>query len=107
MPEPTAAERAAARAQFRARVRAALKRADEAFRGQYADAITQLLGLSQTELAELCPAGTDIETYNRLIAVVKEASRVNIAQAELRQQIMQLGSVAVAIARRVPGLAFV
>lgn len=105
MPQSTDQERAAARAKFRARVRDALKRQDEAFRGEYADAIHGLLGLSKAELDELCPTTTDLQTYNNLIAVVQEASRLNVAQAELKEQIEGLGEVALEIAGRVPALA--
>ena len=45
------------------------------------------------------------ETWDALVTVVKEASRVNLAQADLRARIEELGEAAVAIARRVPGLA--
>ncbi len=98
------ASRERARRLFRARVRRALDNADEAFRGEYADAITQLLGLSREEIDAITPDATDLATYDQLIAVVKEASRLNIAQAELKSRIVNLGRTAVAIARKVPAL---
>jgi len=82
-----------------------MKRADEAFRGEYADEINGLLGLSRTELDQLTPDATDLETYDRLIEVVKEASRVNVEQAELVNRIETLGDLAVRIAKKVPSLA--
>lgn len=94
-----------ARERYRRRVREAMKRADEAFRGEYADEINGLLGLSRTELDQLTPDTTDLETYDRLIEVVKEASRVNVEQAELVNRIEALGDLAVRIARKVPSLA--
>ncbi len=94
-----------ARERYRRRVREAMKRADEAFRGEYADEINGLLGLSRTELDQLTPDATDLETYDRLIEVVKEASRVNVEQAELVNRIETLGDLAVRIAKKVPSLA--
>jgi len=46
-----------------------------------------------------------VETYEKIIVVVKEASRKNISQAELGQRINQLGEVAITIAKKVGGLA--
>ena len=40
-----------------------------------------------------------------MISVVKEASRANIDQAELKATIRELGDVAIAIAKKVPSLA--
>lgn len=104
MSDDTGSRRDAARDAYRKKVRNALKHSDEAFRGEYADAIAGLLALSEADVQAISPDPTCLETYDKLIAVVKEASRVNIAQAELRQQIVGLGNVAVAIARRIPRL---
>jgi len=90
---------------FRDRVRRALDRADEAFRGQYSDIIDELSGLSRAEIEAISPEVTDLRVYNALIEVVKEASRVNLAQAELKRRIEDLGETAVAIAGKVPRLA--
>lgn len=98
-------DKAKARELFRKRVRAAMKRADEEFRGQYSEEIKGLLGLSKEEIDEITPDSTDITTYNDLITVVKEASRVNLEQAELIKRIRALGDIAVNIAKRVPKLA--
>jgi hypothetical protein len=81
-----------------------MKRADEAFRGDYAAETEELLGLSRTEIDEITPGALDLETYDRLIEVVKEASRVNVEQAELKRRIESLGDVAVRIAKKVTGL---
>ena len=48
------------------------------------------------------PDGTDLEVYAKLVSVVKEASRDNVAQAGLKATIMELGSVAVTIAKKGP-----
>ncbi len=97
--------RSNARALYRRRVREAMKRADEAFRGQYADEINGLLGLSRDEIDAITPDSTDLQTYDQLTEVVKEASRVNIEQADLVNRIEAMGEVAVSIAKKVPSLA--
>jgi hypothetical protein len=56
-------------------------------------------------MPECVPDKADLETYDRLIEVVKEASRVNVKQAELKQRIEALGSVAISISKKVAGLA--
>lgn len=97
--------RAERRARFRRRVREAIRKADDEFRGKYRKEIKDLMGLSRAQIDAISPGTTDIETYNKLITIVKEASRVNLAQADLKAQIKQLGQVAVDIAKKVPSLA--
>ena len=94
-----------AKARYRERVRRSLEKADAQFKGQYKDEINGLLGLSRAEIDAITPDGTDLEVYNKLISVVKEASRANIDQAELKATIRELGDVAIAIAKKVPSLA--
>lgn len=89
-----------ARALYRKRVRAAMQRADQAFRGQYAEEINELLGLSREEIDEITTDNSDLAIYNQLIEVVKEASRVNLEQAELVNRIRAMGEVAVTIAQK-------
>ena len=96
---------AKARALYRRRVRAAMQRADQAFRGLYAEEINALLGLSKEEIDEITPDATDLKIYNELLEVVKEASRVNLEQAELANRIKTMGEVAARIAAKVPSLA--
>jgi hypothetical protein len=90
---------------FRQRVRRALDYADQSFRGKYREEMDALMGMSREEIEAITPDVTDLRVYDALITVVKEASRVNLAQADLRARIEELGEVAVAIARKVPGLA--
>ncbi len=90
---------------FRRKLRKRLKENRIAFEGKYGDEIKGLLGLSREELDSLTPDTTDVETYDQLITIVKQASVNNIAQAELKNQIMKLGSLGVSIAKRVPKLA--
>ena len=97
--------RSKARELYRKRVAEAMKRADEAFRGEYAEQINELLGLSREEIDEITPDTTDLLTYDQLIEVVKEASRVNLKQAELVKGIEEMGEVAISIAKKVPSLA--
>jgi hypothetical protein len=90
---------------FNRRVKEQLKSSREAFDGEYKEELTQLAGLSRAEIEAIAPGGTDLQKYDQLIAVVKEASRINLEQAELAVQIKKLGSVAVKIAKQVPTLA--
>ena len=91
--------------EFKRRLKEQLKASREAFDGKYKDELSQLAGLSRTEIDAITPGITDLQIYDALIAVVKEASRVNLAQAELTTQIKKLGDIAVAIAKKVPTLA--
>ncbi len=86
-------------------LKAILKRNHEAFVGQYAGEINALLGLSREEIDAITPDTTDLETYDQLITVVKEASRQNLSQARLATRIKGLGDVAVTIAKKIPSLA--
>lgn len=84
---------------------ATLERGREAFRGRYKDELNELAGLSRAEIDAITPDMTDLQKYDELITVVKEASRVNLTQTQLRRKIEALGATAVKIARRVPSLA--
>jgi hypothetical protein len=84
------------------------KRAEEnrlSFEGQFSEEINGLLGLSKEEIDRITPDTTDLEIYDQLITVVKEASAANISQAELKNRITELGEVAVSISKRVTKLA--
>lgn len=90
--------------EFKARMRQKMTENREAFEGQYQNELKALMGLSKAEIDQITPGTTDLETYDAIISIVKEASRVNLEQAELRQRIEELGDVAVKIAEKVPGL---
>lgn len=94
-----------AHAEFRRDVREALRRSREAFEGEYREQLDELLSLSRADIDELTPDATDLETYDRIIAIVREASRHNVAQAELRARLAELGAVGLEIVRKVPSLA--
>jgi len=90
--------------EFKARLRQKMIENRQAFEGEYKDQLTDLMGLSKTEIGEITPDSTDLEVYDQLITVVKEASRINLAQADLQSRIEELGDTAIKIAERVPSL---
>ena len=91
--------------EFKRRLREKMIENREAFEGQYKNEINGLMGLSKSEIDAITPDVTDLEIYDQVISVVKEASRVNLAQAQLKARIEELGNVAVEIAKKVPSLA--
>ncbi len=82
-----------------------LENGRRAFTGKYKDELNALSGLSKEEIDTITPGITDLQKYDELITLVKEASRVNLQQAALKAQITKLGEVAVTIAKRIPSLA--
>lgn len=90
--------------EFKARLRQKMAENREAFEGRYKDELKTLMGLSKSEIDAITPGTDDMETYDTLISVVKEASRVNLDEAELKARVQELGSVAIKIAKKVPGL---
>jgi hypothetical protein len=90
---------------FEADLDSTLERGREAFKGKYKEELNELAGLSRKEIDKITPGITDLQKYDELITVVKEASRVNLSQAQLKQQIEKLGAVAIQIATRIPSLA--
>ncbi len=93
------------RAELEAELDAILAGTRKAFEGKYKKEVDALHGLSRAEIDEMTPDATDLETYDALIEVVKEASRQNMAQANLAARIKGLGEIAVKIAGKVPKLA--
>lgn len=79
--------------------------AGDAFDGIYKTELGQLQGLSQDVLDTLLPTTEDKKEYLKLIDVVKQASQENLTQAELINNIKDLGSVAVKIAKKIPKFA--
>jgi hypothetical protein len=63
------------------------------------------MGLSRAEIDSITPDATDLQIYDKLIAVVKLASKHNLSQAQLVDNIKALGDVAVAIAKKSVALA--
>ena len=86
---------------FKERLRARLKESEEAFEGIHKDSLDRLLGLSREDIDSITPDTTDLEVYDKLIILVKEASASNISQAELKGSIKDLGSTAIEIAAKI------
>ena len=91
--------------EFKRKLREKMAENRQAFDGEYKNQINDLMGLSRSEVDAITPDTTDMEIYDQLITVVKEASRVNLTQAQLKQRIEELGEIAVKIAAKVPSLA--
>jgi len=91
--------------EFKRKLKEKMAENRQAFEGEYKDQINDLMGLSKVEVDSITPDNTDMEIYDQLITVVKEASRVNLSQAQLKQRIEELGEVALKIAKKVPSLA--
>lgn len=77
----------------------------EAFDGRYAQQINELMGLSRDDIDRITPDDTDLVEYDRLISVVKQASRHNLSQAQLASNIRALGETAVSIAKKATNVA--
>jgi tRNA U54 and U55 pseudouridine synthase Pus10 len=93
------------REQRRERLGRLTEEINESFNGKYSEALDQLTGLSKEEINAVTPGTEDLRTYSALIKVVEEASRKNVTQAELVEDIKELGEVAVKIAKKIPYLA--
>ena len=78
--------------------------ADKAFNGDYSEELNDLVGLSKEELESVIPDTQNKNTYKALIKIVEQASKENTKQADLINNIKELGEVAVNIAKKVPGL---
>jgi hypothetical protein len=79
--------------------------ADAAFNGLYKKELNQLVGLSKEEIDSITPETTDLKIYAVLIKVVEKASKDNLSQAQLIENINALGDIAVQIAKKVPQFA--
>jgi hypothetical protein len=78
--------------------------ADAAFNGKYKNQLNQLMGLSKEEIDAVAPGIEDLKAYHLLIRTVENASRSNLSQAQLAEDIKSLGGVAVKIARKITSL---
>lgn len=78
--------------------------ADAAFNGKFKDELNALNGLSKTEIDAMTPGTADLRMYSVLIKVVEKASRDNLAQAQLIEDIKELGDLAIKIAKKIPRL---
>ncbi len=91
--------------EYRKKLRERAEENRKAFDGIYKDEINGLLGLSKEEIGSITSDTTDLEVYDQLITAVKDASAANIDQTELKSRIMELGEVAVEIAKKSAKLA--
>jgi hypothetical protein len=92
---------------FKERLEQRAKKNRAAFTGLYKSEIDKLHGLSREEIDAITPDNKDMEIYAQLIEVVKEASATNESQAALKEQIIELGDIAIEIANKIPSLASV
>ncbi len=88
-------------AKFDKAVQESLDKADVAFDGKYGQQLEKLHGLSIEEIDAIKPGVADVKAYKDLMVLVEEASRHNIATAELRDRIVKLGEVAISLAQKV------
>jgi len=77
--------------------------ASGAFKGKYKKELNMLTGLSKTEMNAVTPNTTDLQMYSVLIKVVEQASKDNLSQAELMNNIRELGELAIKLAKKIPG----
>lgn len=83
----------------------ALQAADAALNeGPYKKAMRDLLALSMAEIKESVPS-VSYADYSKLLTVVEQASAANLAQANLKENIVALGRTVVGIAKLAPSLA--
>jgi hypothetical protein len=89
---------------FKERLKQRAKQNRAAFNGKYKAEIEKLHGLSRKEIDLITPDNTDMEVYAQLIAVVEEASATNESQAQLKKEILEMGEIAIEIAKKIPSL---
>lgn len=90
--------------QMFAEMDAAASRAERTLEGRFGAIYRELRRLSPEEIDEITPGTTDQKEYERLIALVQQATDQNIDQAQLVERIREMGDVAQKIARRVTSL---
>lgn len=87
-----------------AEMESAADRAERTLNGQFSQIYKGLRNLSPEEIDSITPDTTDQKEYERLIALVQEATERNLDQAQLVDRIKDMGVVAISIARKVPSL---
>tara|TARA_R110002073_G_scaffold8068_1_gene45114 strand:- start:13695 stop:14009 length:315 start_codon:yes stop_codon:yes gene_type:complete len=78
----------------------AAERAASALDGRFSEIYRQLRGLSPEEINDITPGASDQKEYERLLALVQQATTRNMTQAELATRIRQLGDTALKIAKK-------
>lgn len=84
---------------------AAAKRAENTLNGKFGNIYRELRGLSPEEIDNITPDASDQKEYERLMALVQQATQQNLDQAQLATRVRALGDVAMRIAYKVPSLA--
>lgn len=79
--------------------------ANDEFNKDYNKELSALKGLSDEQIESVLPGTAGKEIYQKLIEVVEKASKDNFSQAQLTENIKDLGEVAVQLAKKVPQLA--
>jgi len=78
--------------------------ADASFTGAYQKELHDLHGISNEDIKAISGELDGLRTYSVLIKVVEQASKDNLTQAQLGEHIKELGSLAIKIAGKIPGL---
>jgi|GEM_PF-810161 len=81
--------------------------ADAAFDGLYAEQLLELTKMSAEEFDSVSPGNDSNKTYTILMKVVEEASKRNLQQAELAEDIKELGDQAISLAKKIPSLGMI
>lgn len=82
----------------------AADRAERTLDGRFGDIYRELRALTPEQIDGITPDTIDQREYERLMALVQEASERNMEQGELINRIRELGTVAKQIAQQVSGL---
>ncbi|WP_394692385.1 hypothetical protein [Hyphobacterium sp.] len=83
----------------------AAERAEATLNGRFASIYRELRGLSPEDINDITPDTSDQKEYEKLMALVQEATQRNLSQAQLVDRIRQLGNTAVTIAKKTNNLA--
>ncbi len=83
----------------------AADRAEETLQGRHAHTYRELRALSPEEIDAIMPGVTDQKEYERMIALVQEATQQNLHQTALVSRVKALGTTAMNIASKLPSQA--
>lgn len=83
----------------------AADRAEKALAGKYGEFYKQLRALSPEEIETITPGITDQVVYEKLMALVQQATQQNLDQAALVERVKALGDTAIAIAKKTASFA--
>lgn len=83
---------------------AAADRAERTLNGRFGNIYRELRSLSPEEIDSITPDATDQKEYERLIALVQQATEKNLSQAQFVERVRSLTGVAKEIAEKIPSL---